>query len=316
MEEVVVSDEPAVVCPHCGHQRPVLRLPLFQVTGASAAGKSRVCRDLPAALPECVVLDQDILLSGLPSEQHRRNWLRVAMNIHQGGRSTVLIATQLPEHYEQLPERAWFSEIHYLALVCDGEEIGERLRQRPAWRGVTAEQIAEMQDFNEWLQANAATTSPPMMLLDTTEAQPAETVAAVAAWVRQRLPTRRRTAVEARPFVLGRRTRNLPAPPAVVWESLSVPRRPGARPWLNLLPDEIEPSILETSRPNLVVWSSIWPKTPDQEIRFEIASDGSYGTNLTWELHSPVEMDASAVGHRRFRLNRLLWADLRYSYGQ
>jgi broad-specificity NMP kinase len=187
MEEIVVSDEPAVVCPYCGHHRPFLRLPFFQVTGASGTGKSRVCRDLPAALAECVVLDQDILLSGLPWEQHRRNWLRVAMNIHQGGRSTVLISTQLPEHYEQLPERAWFSEIHYLALVCDSEKIGERLRKRPAWRGVTDEWIVEMETFNEWLKANAATTSPQMTLLDTTDAEPSETVAAVAAWVRQRL---------------------------------------------------------------------------------------------------------------------------------
>jgi hypothetical protein len=187
MEEIVVSDEPAVVCPHCGHHRPFLRLPLFQVTGASAAGKSRVCRDLPASLPDCVVLDQDILLSGLPWEQHRRNWLRVAVNIHQGGRSTVLIATQLPEHDEQLPERAWFSEIHYLALVCDSEKIGERLRQRPAWRGVTDEWIVEMQAFNEWLKANAAGTSPPMTLLDATDVEPSQTVAVVAAWVRQRL---------------------------------------------------------------------------------------------------------------------------------
>jgi hypothetical protein len=188
MEEIVVSEAPAaVLCPHCGHQRPFLRLPLFQVTGASATGKSRVCRDLPAALLECVVLDQDILLSGLPWEQHRRNWLRVAMNIHQGSRSTVLIATQLPEHYEQLPERAWFSEIHYLALVCDSEKIRERLRQRPAWRVASAERIVEMQTFNEWLKANAAVTSPPMTLLDTSDADPSETVAAVASWVRQRL---------------------------------------------------------------------------------------------------------------------------------
>jgi hypothetical protein len=186
MEEIVISGEPAVVCPHLGHHRPFLRLPLFQVTGSSAAGKSRVCRDLPAALPECV-LDQDILLSGLPWEQHRRNWLRVAMNIHQGARSTVLIETQLPEHYEQLPERVWFDEIHYLALVCDSAKLGERLSERPAWRGVTDERIVEMQSFNEWLKANAATTSPPMTLLDTTDADPSETVTAVAAWVRNRL---------------------------------------------------------------------------------------------------------------------------------
>jgi broad-specificity NMP kinase len=187
IEEIVVSDG-AMVCMHCGYSRPFVRLPLFQVTGASGAGKSRVCRDLPAALPECVVLDQDILLTGLPWEQHRKNWLRVAMNIHQGGRSTVLIATQLPEHYESLPERAWFSEIHYLALVCDDAVLGERLRERPAWRGASEERIAEMQTFNEWLKANAAATSPPMTLLDTTGCEPTESVAAVAAWVRARLP--------------------------------------------------------------------------------------------------------------------------------
>jgi hypothetical protein len=185
MEEIVVSDEPAVVCPHCGHHRPFLRRPLFQVTGASGSGKSRVGRDLAAALPECVVLDQDILLSGLPWERHRRNWLRVAMNIHQGGRSTVLVGTQLPEHDESLPERAWFSEIHYLALVCDDETIVGRLRRRPTWRGATEEWIAEMQTFNGWLKANAATTSPPMSLLDTTDANQSEPVAAVSRWVRR-----------------------------------------------------------------------------------------------------------------------------------
>jgi hypothetical protein len=188
MEEIVVSDEPAIVCPHCGHHRPFLRLPLFQVTGASGAGKSRVARDLPGTLPECVVLDQDILLSGLPWEQHRRNWLRVAMNIHQGGRSAVLIATQLPGHYGNLPERAWFSEIHYLALVGESEEIAERLRRRPAWRGVTEEQILDMLAFNDSLKANAAATSPPMKLLDTSATPPSQTVTAVAAWVRERLP--------------------------------------------------------------------------------------------------------------------------------
>ena len=187
IDEIVVF-EGAMVCTHCGLSRPFVRLPLFQLTGASGAGKSRVYLDLPAALPECVVLDQDIVLSGLPWEQHRKNWLRVAMNIHQGGRSTVLIATQLPEHDESLPERAWFSEIHYLALVCDNEVLGKRLRERPAWRGASEERIAEMQTFNEWLKANAAATSPPMTLLDTTGSEPTESVAAVAAWVRARLP--------------------------------------------------------------------------------------------------------------------------------
>jgi hypothetical protein len=117
-------------------------------------------------------------------------------------------------------------------------------------------------------------------------------------------------------FEIGRRTRNLPPPPRIVWQSLTDPRRPGSRPWLFLLDDEVEPQVLDAHEPKLVVWSSIWPNTPDEVIRFELAPDGLSGTNLTWTLTSPVELPPNVVGHQRFRLNKLLWADLRYSYGQ
>jgi hypothetical protein len=60
----------------------------------------------------------------------------------------------------------------------------------------------------------------------------------------------------------------------------------------------------------------IWPKTPDEVIRLEVAPDAHAGTTLTWTLTSPYELDSSVIGHQRFRLNKLLWADLRYSYGQ
>jgi hypothetical protein len=117
-------------------------------------------------------------------------------------------------------------------------------------------------------------------------------------------------------FELGRRTDTLPAPPGVVWESLTEPRRSKAREWLALLDDEIEPQVVQSVRPTLVVWSSIWPRTPEQLIRFDLASDGGSGTRLTWTLNSPTPLeDPSAVGHRRYRLNRLIWANLRYSYG-
>jgi hypothetical protein len=49
------------------------------------------------------------------------------------------------------------------------------------------------------------------------------------------------------------RTRRLPAPPAVVWESLVEPHRVGARPWLVLLADEIEPRVLEAQNSQRVV---------------------------------------------------------------
>jgi hypothetical protein len=117
-------------------------------------------------------------------------------------------------------------------------------------------------------------------------------------------------------FELGRRTDTLPAPPWAVWESLTEPRRKEAREWLMLLEDEIDPKVVESVRASLVVWSSIWPPTPEQVIRFDLEPDGGSGTRLTWTLTSPTPLeDPGALGHRRYRLNRLIWADLRYSYG-
>ena len=115
----------------------------------------------------------------------------------------------------------------------------------------------------------------------------------------------------------GSRARILPAPPAVVWESLTQPRKPGARPWLNLLDDEIDPRILRADAPELVVWSSLWPSRPADEVHLELAETGSGETRLRFTLLTPDSApDESKTGHLRRRVNELLFADLRCSYGQ
>ncbi|MER7503758.1 hypothetical protein AB0L05_18235 [Nonomuraea pusilla] len=116
--------------------------------------------------------------------------------------------------------------------------------------------------------------------------------------------------------VLGSRERKQPPPARVVWESLTQPRRPGTRPWLELLPGEVEPRVLRAEEPSLVVWSSLWPDRPDDEIRFDIRPDG-YACALRWTLLTPGEPpDDAVLGHLRHRLNYLINGSLRYSYGQ
>lgn len=131
----------------------------------------------------------------------------------------------------------------------------------------------------------------------------------------------RETLPRQRPYAdpvheIGSRARKLPAPPRAVWESLTEPRRPGARPWLNLLPDEVEPRILEAEPPNRLVWSSLWLDRPQDQIALELtAADGE--TLLKFTLLTPDDVpDDSKKGHLRRRLNELLFADLRFSYGQ
>jgi hypothetical protein len=117
---------------------------------------------------------------------------------------------------------------------------------------------------------------------------------------------------------VGSRKRNQPAPPHVLFEALTQPDRDPARSWLKLLDDEQPPRLLETSQPDLVVWSSLWTKRPDAIVRFDLPVDRSgYGTDLRWTLLvDEPGPDDSLLGHMRKRLNQLINANLRFTFGQ
>ena len=117
---------------------------------------------------------------------------------------------------------------------------------------------------------------------------------------------------------IGSRKRNQPAPSHIIFEALTQPNRDPQRPWLLLLDDEVPPKVLRTRHPDMVVWSSLWTKRPDAVIRFDLPGDKSgCGTDMSWTLEvvEPVP-DHRLVGHMRKRLNELINANLRYSFGQ
>lgn len=116
--------------------------------------------------------------------------------------------------------------------------------------------------------------------------------------------------------MLAERARPLPAPPAVVWRSLTHLQDPRTRPWLVLLPDEVRPQVVEAVEASYVCWSSLWPSRPDDVVHLELTARAG-GTLLRFRLEASGALpDASRTGHLRRRLNQLLFADLRFSYGQ
>jgi len=185
---------PFAICPACGHRHRFLRLPLFVITGASGAGKTSVCLHLLERLPECVVLENDILwraefiTADDDYREYHNLWLRVVKNIHQSGRPVVLCGTAVPAQLDACTERRYIAEIHILALTCDEALLVERLQSRPTWRQSAApEFVARMVQFNRWLRDHARCTEPPMTLLDTSRLTIDEAADQTAAWVRSRL---------------------------------------------------------------------------------------------------------------------------------
>ena len=95
-------------------------------------------------------------------------------------------------------------------------------------------------------------------------------------------------------------------------------RRPSAptSPWLTSLDDKRLPTITQAEEFTIVTWSSLWVKRPDGVIRFDLDA-GAGGTNLRWTLPVDDAPPADAlIGHMRKRMNQLINADLRHTFGR
>lgn len=186
---------PFAICPACGERHRFRQLPLLLVCGPSGGGKTAVLDALLGKLTAAVLLEGDLLWRdsfNSPDDNFRdffETWLRLAKNINQSGRPAVLFnAGAIPPNIEPCIERRYFDNSHYLALVCDDDALVQRLRARPAWRATDDEAfIAAQLAFNHWLKAEGPAANPAISLLDTTRAGRAETAAAVAAWIGDRL---------------------------------------------------------------------------------------------------------------------------------
>ena len=112
--------------------------------------------------------------------------------------------------------------------------------------------------------------------------------------------------------VLRSRSRTQPPPAWAIYEALHDPIADQARrEWLNLRDGELPPRVVQAVFPSLVIWASLWPDRPGDQIRFDIEDQ-----RLTWTLlGEAIEADGPRLDQLRHRLNVIINADLRYSFG-
>jgi len=192
-DKIIDPSGPYAICPECGYKHPFRQLPLLIVSGASGAGKTSVCQALLGKLDNLVLLDADILWRpefNKPESNYRdffEIWLRLVKNISQAGRPVILFGAGMgvPENIEPCVERRYFSDIHYLALVCNDEVLVQRLKARPAWRGSGGQAyLDDHVQFNRWFMGGQK-GDPPISLIDTTDVSLETTIEQVKTWIRE-----------------------------------------------------------------------------------------------------------------------------------
>ena len=193
-DKIIEINGPYAVCPDCDYHHKFKQEPLFIVTGASGSGKSSVCVELAKSLSEVIFMESDILwrneFSNAESDyrEYREMWLRVCKNISQCGKPVVLCGSAVPSQFEHCIERRYFTNLYYLALVCDDNVLSKRLKNRPSSRNCSSDEyINEHIKFNNWFKENTVKSIPKIDLIDTSYDKTSDSAKKVSKWISERL---------------------------------------------------------------------------------------------------------------------------------
>jgi chloramphenicol 3-O-phosphotransferase len=182
-------------CDRCGAATPFdLLPPLLFLTGASGAGKTTLYRALVGKVREALLIDAD-LLWGVDARHDDRATgyrrfrglvLHLAERLAANGTPVLIEGSCMPEQYEALGERWYFTKTAYLAVVCSDDELRRRLEVRPSWRD-SKFRLEPMLVWNRQLRTRNLPGPPVIDVVDTTGRPVSECAAEVHAWIRRQV---------------------------------------------------------------------------------------------------------------------------------
>ncbi|MFA5031727.1 MAG: hypothetical protein WC614_01790 [bacterium] len=196
-DKEVIPDGSFLICPFCNYRQKFLRMPLLVITGASGTGKSSAYKELLYSdkKPNAIMLEGDLLWrkgfadaeGGIP--EYRNVWLLVCSHISQNKLPVALFLSISPGEFEKCPNRKYFSEIHYLALVCRNEELKDRLYKRELWRFPEErdKQIQVHLDWNQSFLKDFYKKQYSVDVLDNSDITVQDTILKITGWINSKI---------------------------------------------------------------------------------------------------------------------------------
>jgi gluconate kinase len=180
-----------IICKQCGHQWNFKAMPLFVLTGCSGVGKTTTAQELLQRDTNFIVMDADFLYNIMPhdTDEDCKNWvehiLSLSKTIMQSGKPLLWTLAGALDKFEHTYNRRFFTEIYFLALVCNSEDLEKRMREG---RHITdSNWIQSSIDYNRWFIENGTVSDKRIATYDITGKSVSEVADYVTKWVEARI---------------------------------------------------------------------------------------------------------------------------------
>lgn len=187
----ISDDKKYIICQQCEYQWKFKAKPLFILTGCSGVGKTTTAQELIRRDTDFIVLDADFLFNLMPHEtdEDYKNWveqiLSLSKNIMQGGKPLLWTIAGALDYFDNTYNRRFFTEVHFLALVCNSEDLEKRMREG---RHITdSNWINSSIDYNRWFIENGTVSNQKIDTYDITGKSVSEVADYVTQWIEAKL---------------------------------------------------------------------------------------------------------------------------------
>jgi hypothetical protein len=162
---------------------PTNKQQLFIITGANGVGKSSACEVLFQKEKDYIIRGSDVFwkapfYANVTGREFSELRMTACAHISQVGMPCVWYGCTEPSHSEECNARRYFTDVHYLAIVCRDEVLLNRMKQLP---GINDEVNSLF--FNKYLIKNANKTKPHMTLLDNSDLSIKECAEKIHEWI-------------------------------------------------------------------------------------------------------------------------------------